>query len=89
MPRPARQDGRREADPAAYLASTSVAQFEPLYRDRTDAGVHLALWSVAVPNQAIAPGRQLHDLHRSEGCGSFGLDRLGQQLAGAVAQNGR
>ena len=43
---------------------------------------------MAVP-QAIAPVRQLHDLHRSEERVSLGLDRLGQQPAGAASQNGR
>ncbi len=44
---------------------------------------------MAVPNQAIAPVRQLHALHRSKEGVSLGLDGLGQKSAGAVAQNGR
>ena len=58
-PGPARQEGRREADAIRRcLANTSVAQLDPLHRDRADAGLHLALRAVAMPNQALAPVRQ-------------------------------
>ena len=89
-PRPPRQNGRRE--PNTFTpphTNTPVAQPDPLHCDWPAAGLHLAFWPMAVPNQAIAPVRQLHALHRSKECVRLCLDGLGQQSAGAVAQNGR
>ena len=52
-PRPARQDGRREADAlGTSLVAAAVAQPDPLHRDRADAGLHRALRAVG----RAAPG---------------------------------
>ncbi len=44
---------------------------------------------MAVPNQALAPVRQLHLPHGGQERLGFRLDRLCQQSAGTVAQDGR
>jgi len=72
-----------------YLAGIPVAQLYTSHRDRADAGLHLALRAVAVPNQALAPIRQPHLPHGGQERIGFRLDGLCQHPAGAVAQDGR
>ena len=88
-PRPARQDGRGEADALATLAGAAVAQLHPPHRDRADPGLDQALRSMAVPHNALAPVRQPRALHRGQERLGFRLDGLRQQPAGAAPQDGR
>ena len=88
-PRPARQDGRGEADALGSSAGAAVAQLDPPHRDRADPGLDQALRTMAVPHHALAPVRQPRALHRGQERLGFRLDRLGQQPAGAAPQDGR
>jgi len=89
-PGPARQNGRGEADALdARLANSTVAQLDPLHRDRADPGLNQALRAVAVPDNALAPVRQPLALHLSQERLGFRLDGLGQQPARAAPQNRR
>jgi len=84
-PSPAWQDRRREADAfGTSLASSTVAQLDPLHRDWADPGLRQALRAVAVPGDALALVQQPLAFHRRQERVGFGFDGLGQQAMGAA-----
>ena len=87
-PRPARQQGRGEADARGPIrAGAAVAQLDLAHRNGTDPGLHQALWSVPMAHDPFAPVRQAQAPHRGQE--RLGLHRLGQQPARAGAQDRR
>ncbi|MCP4779478.1 MAG: hypothetical protein GY877_01660 [Hyphomicrobium sp.] len=66
-----------------------VAQLGPSHGHRTNPGLDRALWAVAVSNHTCPAIRKPFVLHHGKKCLSFGLDRLRQKTASAIAQNTR
>jgi hypothetical protein len=73
----------------AFIAGPTVAQLDPLHRDRADPGLHQALRAMPVPHDALAPVRQPLAPHLSQERLGFRLDGLRQQPACAAPQNRR
>jgi hypothetical protein len=71
----------------AFIAGATVAQLDPLHRDRADPGLNQALRAVAVPHDALAPVQQPLALHRCQERLGFRLHGLSQQPACAALQN--
>ena len=76
-----------EADALAVRTGAAVAQLHALHLDRPDPGLDRALRPMAVPDQALAPIRQLHAFHGGQECFGLRLDSLRQQPARAVPQD--
>jgi hypothetical protein len=82
------QDRRREADAARVVSRRfAVAHARLAHTDGADAGHHLALRKMAVPDNPLKAARRLDPGMAGEKSGNLDLDRLGKQGTRPVAQN--